>query len=61
MIGGRKVRSNKGKKRGPYKKRSKKVTFSNVVNVKLITPRHLSGRKMRSNKGKKRGPYKPRN
>ena len=38
----RKIRSNKGKKRGPYGPRTGKT---------------LSGRKTRSNKGKKRGPY----
>ena len=44
--GGRKIRSNKGKKRGSYKSRK----ANNVT-------RHPSGRKVRSNKGKKRGPY----
>ena len=48
MLGGRKVRSNKGKKRGPYGPRTRK------------TIRHSSGRKVRSNKGKKRTPYGPR-
>ena len=48
MLGGRKVRSNKGKKRGPYGPRTRR------------TVRHSSGRKTRSNKGKKRGPYGPR-
>ena len=48
MLGGRKVRSNKGKKRGPYGPRTRK------------TVRHSSGRKVRSNKGKKRTPYGPR-
>ena len=63
MFGGRKTRSNKGKKRGSYKKKnkSKKVIFSNHNNVKIITPRNLDGRKIRSNKGKKRKPYGPRN
>ena len=41
----RKVRSNKGVKRGPRTKR---------------VQRHASGRKVRSNKGKKRGKYLPR-
>ena len=53
MLGGRKVRSNKGKRRGSYKLRSK-TNNKNQVN------RHPSGRKVRSNKGKKRGAYGPR-
>ena len=42
---GRKTRSNKGKKRRPYRKRTAK---------KVNTPKK---RKTRSNKGKKRRPY----
>ena len=58
MIGGRKVRSNKGKKRIPYgprtgKTRSGKRFRTTTVNKKV-------GRKTRSNKGKKRTPYGPR-
>ena len=55
MFGGRKVRSNKGKKRGPYGSRSH-------IKVK-VSPggtRSLKTRKVRSNKGKKRTPYGPR-
>ena len=48
MIGGRKTRSNKGKKRGAYGSRKK---VSNTENIR---------RKVRSNKGKKRQPYGPR-
>lgn len=51
MLGGRKIRSNKGKKRGQYKSRK---------GLKNTSERHASGRKVRSNKGKKRGPYGPR-
>ena len=63
MFGGRKSRSNKGKKRGQYGPRSgvtrsgrkfrntaKKVNRKNVKRT----------RKTRSNKGRKRGPYGPR-
>jgi len=55
MLGGRKVRSNKGKKRGSYGSRSH-------IKV-LVSPggtRHIKKRKIRSNKGKKRNPYGPR-
>lgn len=55
LTGGRRVRSNKGKKRGPYGSRKR-----NNGNRKTNTNRHPSGRKVRSNKGKKRGPYGPR-
>lgn len=68
MFGGRKVRSNKGVKRGPYGPRSgvtrsgkrfrgtaKKVNKKNNKNV-----RPKKTRKVRSNKGMKRGPYGPR-
>lgn len=46
MSNYRKIRSNKGKKRKPYKTRVK---------------RHPNGRKVRSNKGVKRGQYKKNN
>jgi len=55
MFGGRKVRSNKGKKRGHYGSRKH-------IKV-LVSPggtRSLKTRKVRSNKGKKRAPYGPR-
>ena len=61
MLGGRKVRSNKGKKRGSYRKR---ISTSNVIvsvndngNRTVLSKRT---RKVRSNKGKKRKPYGPR-
>ena len=69
MIGGRKVRSNKGVKRGPYGPRSgvtrsgrkfrgtvKKVSKKNKSNVR---PRKT--RKVRSNKGKKERPLRKKN
>ena len=52
----RKPRSDKGVKRGPYKKRTMKL----VENYKSNNLSEEKKRKMRSNKGKKRGPYKPR-
>lgn len=52
----RKPRSDKGVKRGPYKKRTLKL----VQNYKSNNLSEEKKRKMRSNKGKKRGPYKPR-
>ena len=59
MFGGRKVRSNKGKKRGPYGKRtgvtrSGKRFRSTKKAVKKVVAKRT--RKVRSNKGKKRGP-----
>jgi len=57
MFGRRKVRSNKGKKRGPNKRtkaRHLKITMSPGGT------RHIKTRKIRSNKGMKRGPYGPR-
>lgn len=58
MLGGRKVRSNKGKKRGSYGPRTGKTRsgkrFRTVTNTRKV------GRKTRSNKGKKRTPYGPR-
>ena len=44
----RKIRSNKGKPRGPYKKRKKTHQVKSVIKK----------RKTRSNKGQSRGPYK---
>jgi hypothetical protein len=51
MIGGRKTRSNKGKKRGPRK--SKNNTGRTRSGVRF---RVKKTRKVRSNKGTKRGP-----
>jgi hypothetical protein len=51
MLGGRKVRSNKGKKRGP---RSGKTRSGK--RFRSVSPVRRSSRKVRSNKGKKRGP-----
>ena len=58
MIGGRKVRSNKGKKRGSY--RTRRTHHSIKINVSSNGSRRVSSRKVRSNKGKKRTPYGPR-
>ena len=58
MLGGRKVRSNKGKKRGSY--RTRKTHHSVKVRVSANGKRSMSRRKVRSNKGKKRGAYGPR-
>ena len=58
MIGGRKVRSNKGKKRGSY--RTRKTHHSIKVSINSTGTRRVSSRKVRSNKGKKRTPYGPR-
>lgn len=58
MLGGRKVRSNKGKKRGSY--RTKKTHHSMLIRVGSNGNRRVSSRKVRSNKGKKRRPYGPR-
>lgn len=58
MIGGRKTRSNKGKKRGPY--RTKRTHHGIKVRVNSNGKRNVSIRKVRSNKGKKRTPYGPR-
>jgi hypothetical protein len=59
MLGGRRTRSNKGKKRTPYgprtgKTRSGKKFRSTNSKTKKV------GRRTRSNKGKKRTPYGPR-
>lgn len=59
MFGGRKVRSNKGKKRGPYGSRTGKTRSGTRFRVVAVKSRKV-GRKVRSNKGKKRGPYGPR-
>ena len=58
MIGGRKVRSNKGKKRGSY--RTRKTHHAIKIRVNSNGSRRVSSRKVRSNKGKKRTPYGPR-
>ena len=58
MLGGRKVRSNKGKKSGSYK--TKKTHHSVRVRVSSNGKRRIIRRKVRSNKGKKRNPYGPR-
>jgi hypothetical protein len=58
MLGGRKVRSNKGKKRGNYKTR--RTHNSIKISVGSNGNRKVSSRKVRSNKGKKRGAYGPR-
>ena len=58
MLGGRKVRSNKGKKRGSY--RTKKTHHNIKIKVNSNGNRKVSRRKTRSNKGKKRTPYGPR-
>ena len=54
MFGGRKVRSNKGKKRVPYGPRSGKTRSGKRFSVGQT---RKVGRKTRSNKGKKRTPY----
>jgi len=60
MIGGRKVRSNKGKRRGSYrtgKTRSGKPFRGRKVSSKRRNPKNVKRtRKTRSNKGKRRGP-----
>ena len=58
MLGGRKVRSNKGKKRGPYRPRVRSSRM--MVRVGSNGNRSVRTRKVRSNKGKKRTPYGPR-
>jgi hypothetical protein len=58
MIGGRKVRSNKGKKRGSYGHRTGKTRSGK--RFRTVTKSRKVGRKTRSNKGKKRTPYGPR-
>ena len=57
MIGGRKVRSNKGKKRGSYGSRTGKTRSGTRFRSNNKVKR---SRKARSNKGKKRGSYGPR-
>jgi hypothetical protein len=56
MIGGRKVRSNKGKKRGAYGPHSRTRSGSKFKGHK-VTKSSSKTRKVRSNKGKKRTPY----
>jgi hypothetical protein len=55
MIGGRKVRSNKGKKRVSYGTRSRTRSGAKFRGRKVTKTRKT--RKVRSNKGKKRAPY----
>ena len=57
MIGGRKTRSNKGKKRGPRTGVTRSRHAFRSVKRNNNVKRHTSGRKVRSNKGKKRRPY----
>jgi hypothetical protein len=59
MIGGRKVRSNKGKKRTPYGPRSRTRSGAKFrgINVSRKNNKSRKTRKVRSNKGKKRAPY----
>ena len=57
MFGGRKVRSNKGKKRVPYGSRTGKTRSGRRFRTVPILKKT---RKVRSNKGKKRGRYGPR-
>ena len=59
MLGGRKTRSNKGKKRVPYGPRTGKTRSGARFRAVAVKTRKV-GRKTRSNKGKKRGPYGPR-
>jgi hypothetical protein len=62
MIGGRKVRSNKGKRRGPYGSHSRTRSGAKFRgrNVSRKNNKSKRSRKVRSNKGKKRGAYGPR-
>ena len=62
MIGGRKVRSNKGKRRGSYRRGSGKTrSGASFRGKKSNVNRSVKrSRKQRSNKGKKRTPYGPR-
>jgi len=57
MIGGRKTRSNKGKKRGSYGPRSRTRSGSKFRNRKTNVNSSKKTRKQRSNKGKRRVPY----
>ena len=57
MFGGRKVRSNKGKKRVPYGSRTGKTRSGRRFRTAPILKKT---RQVRSNKGKKRGRYGPR-
>ena len=67
MIGGRKVRSNKGKRRGSYRRGTGKTRSGTkfrgrnpTVKRTLSNNKPKRTRKVRSNKGKKRAPYGPR-
>lgn len=55
MSGGRKTRSNKGKKRGLYKKRS---SVRRPVTRSQTLKKRMKMRKVRSNKGKKRSSFR---
>ena len=60
MIGGRKTRSNKGKRRGSYKTgktRSGAKFRGRKTMVKRSNNKSKRTRKQRSNKGKRRAPY----
>ena len=59
MLGGRKTRSNKGIKRGPYRNRKGTRQLNNYKTLPYKNGQ-LKIRKTRSNKGIKRGPYGPR-
>ena len=60
MIGGRKVRSNKGKRRGSYRRGTGKTRSGAKFRGRNPTVKRKRSRKVRSNKGKKRTPYGPR-
>ena len=64
MIGGRKTRSNKGKRRGSYSPRSRTRSGAKFRGRKTMVKRSNNKskrtRKQRSNKGKRRGSYGPR-
>ena len=60
MIGGRKVRSNKGKRRGSYKRGTGSTRSGAKFRGRNPTVKRKRSRKVRSNKGKKRAPYAPR-
>ena len=58
MIGGRRVRSNKGKRRGSYSPRSRTRSWAKFRGRKSYGKRSVKRtRKVRSNKGKRRTPY----
>ena len=57
MIGGRKVRSNKGKRRGSYRQGTGKIRSGTPFRGRKTTVKRRT-RKVRSNKGKKRASYR---